>query len=411
MSQNNKPSDDHNDGPLTGVRVIELAHIMAGPICGLMLADMGADVVKVEKIATGDDTRRMVPPEIEGESAAFMMMNRNKRGIALDLKHKDGKAVLLKLLEDADVVIENFRHDTMARLGLDYDTLSEINPGLIYCEISGFGRTGPYKERGGFDLVAQGMAGLMSVTGEGPDRPPVKVGPPITDITAGILAAMGVSAAYASRLKTGKGQRVDTSLFEAGITQTFWQSAIAFATGVAPEPMGSAHPLNAPYQSVATKDGWINIGCANQTNWERMLDVIDARELKADPRFATNPERMKHRSELVSTLEKTFVNRTTEEWVGLFNESGFPAGPLLDIPQMHKDPQALSREMIVEVDHPVAGTVKTLGAPVKFHGTPGGIRSAAPVIGQHSREVLLEAGYTNDAIQLLVDSGVLGADS
>ena len=191
---------DVQQGPLTGLRVIELAHIMAGPACGLMLADMGADVVKVEKIGSGDDSRRFLPPAIAGESAAFMMMNRNKRGIALDLKHAQGKAVLLELLKEADVVVENYRHDTMARLGLDYETLSELNPGLIYCEISGFGRTGPYRERGGFDLIAQGMSGLMSVTGEGPDRAPVKIGPPVTDITAGILAAMGVSAAYASKL-------------------------------------------------------------------------------------------------------------------------------------------------------------------------------------------------------------------
>ncbi len=409
MSQSDNTSQDQSHGPLTGVRVIELAHIMAGPICGLMLADMGADVVKVEKIGTGDDTRRMVPPQIEGESAAFMMMNRNKRGIELDLKQEDGKAVLLKLLKDADVVIENFRHDTMARLGLDYDTLSELNPGLIYCEISGFGRTGPYRERGGFDLVAQGMAGLMSVTGEGPNRAPVKIGPPVTDITAGILAAMGVSAAYAARLKTGKGQRVDTSLFEAGITQTFWQSAIAFATGVAPEPMGSAHPLNAPYQSIATKDGWINVGCANQTNWERLLDVIDAQALKEDSRFNSNPDRMANRHELISALEAIFVTRSTDEWVRMLNEVGIPAGPLLNIPQMHNDPQAVSRDMIVEVEHPVAGTVKTLGSPVKFHGTPGGIRQAAPMMGQHSREVLRESGYSDDAIQALVDAGVVGA--
>lgn len=409
VSQGEDLSGEQINGPLTGVRVIELAHIMAGPICSLMLADMGADVVKVEKIGTGDDTRRMVPPEIKGESAAFMMMNRNKRGIALDLKHEDGKAVLLKLLKDADVVIENFRHDTMARLGLDYDTLSELNPGLIYCEISGFGRTGPYSERGGFDLVTQGMAGLMSVTGEGPNRAPVKIGPPVTDITAGILAAMGVSAAYAARLKTGKGQRVDTSLFEAGITQTFWQSAIAFATGVAPEPMGSAHPLNAPYQSIATKDGWINIGCANQINWLRMLEVINAQALKEDPRFATNPDRMANRPELIGALEAIFVTRNTDEWVERLNDAGIPAGPLLDILEMHEDPQAKSRDMIVEVEHPVAGTVKTLGLPVKFHSTPGGVRTAAPVMGQHSREVLREAGYSDDAIQALVDAGVVEA--
>lgn len=401
--------DGHLDnGPLSGVRVIELAHIMAGPICGLMLADMGADVIKVEKIGSGDDTRRMVPPEIEGESAAFMMMNRNKRGIAVDLKHEDGKAVLLNLLKDADVVIENFRHDTMARLGLDYDTLSALNPGLIYCEISGFGRTGPYRERGGFDLVAQGMAGLMSVTGEGPGRAPVKIGPPVTDITAGILAAMGVSAAYSARLKTGKGQRVDTSLFEAGITHTFWQSAIAFATGIAPEPMGSAHPLNAPYQSIATKDGWINIGCANQKNWLRMLDVINATHLAEDKRFSTNQQRMANRHELITELELIFSTRCTDDWVALLNDAGIPAGPLLDILQMHKDPQAVSREMIVEVEHPVAGNVNTLGPPVKFHGTPGGVRQAAPLIGQHSREVLIEAGYSSDEIQTLVETGVLG---
>jgi len=398
-------------GPLTGMRVIELAHIMAGPVCGLMLADMGADVIKVEKLGTGDDSRRFLPPDIEGESAAYMMMNRNKRGVAINLKDEDGKAVLLRLLKDADVVIENYRHDTMARLGLDYETLSGINPGLIYCEISGFGRTGPYRERGGFDLIAQGMSGLMSITGEGPGRTPVKVGPPVTDITAGILGAMGVSAAYASKLQTGKGQRVDTSLFEAGITHTFWQSAIAFATGTAPEPMGSAHPLNAPYQSIATQDGWVNVGAANQTNWLGMLDVIDSQHLGEDPRFATNPDRMAHRQELVSELETVFLTRKTDTWVQLLNEAGIPAGPLLDIAQMHEDRQAIAREMVVEVDHPIAGTVKTLGAPVKFHGTPGGIRCAAPLLGQHTIEVLTEIGYDLDAVQAFVDAGVVGCST
>jgi len=405
-AQENAPA-----GPLVGLRVIELAHIMAGPVCGLMLADMGADVVKVEKIGTGDDSRRFLPPAIEGESAAFMSMNRNKRGIALDLKHEDGKAVLLKLLKDADVVIENYRHDTMARLGLDYDTLSAINPGLIYCEISGFGRTGPYRERGGFDLIAQGMSGLMSVTGEGPDRTPVKVGPPVTDITAGILGAMGVSAAYANKLQTGKGQRVDTSLFEAGITHTFWQSAISFATGVAPQPMGSAHPLNAPYQSFATGDGWVNVGAANQANWIRMLTVIDAEHLKDDPRFITNQDRMAHRFELEKALEAVFITKPTDMWVTLLNDAGIPAGPILNVPQMHDDPQAIYREMITEVDHPVAGNVKTLGSPVKFHGTPGGVKRAAPLLGQHSVEVLVEAGYNNTEIENLISIGAVGSNS
>jgi len=395
-------------GPLQGMRVIELAHIMAGPVCGLMLADMGADVIKVEKIGDGDDSRRFLPPDIEGESAAYMMMNRNKRGIALDLKQEAGKAVLLKLLKNADVVIENYRHDTMKRLGLDYDTLKSLNPGLIYCEISGFGRTGPYVERGGFDLIAQGMSGLMSITGEGPGRSPVKVGAPITDITAGILGAMGVSAAYACKLQTGIGQRVDTSLFEAGITQTFWQSAIAFASQISPQPMGSAHPINAPYQSVATRDGWVNIGAANQANWLRMLDVIDAVHLGEDPRFLTNQDRMAHREELASELSVVFKTRTTDAWVQSLNDAGIPAGPILDIQQMHNDPQAQARQMVVDVEHPKAGRMKTLGAPVKFHGTPGGVKSAAPLLGQHSVEVLLEAGYSDEEVQQLIDAGVIG---
>lgn len=394
-------------GPLQGMRVIELAHIMAGPVTGLMLADMGADVIKVEKINGGDDSRRFLPPDIAGESAAFMMMNRNKRGIALDLKHEEGKQVLLGLLKEADVVIENYRHDTMVRLGLDYDTLRQLNPGLIYCEISGFGRTGPYRERGGFDLIAQGMSGLMSVTGEGPGRAPVKVGPPITDITAGILGAMGISAAYASKLQTGLGQRVDTSLFEAGITQTFWQSAIMFATGLAPEPMGSAHPINAPYQSIGTADGWVNIGAANQANWERMLTVIEAEHLQEDARFTDNASRREHRQELVAALEIVFKLRSTDEWVQCLNEAGIPAGPVLNVGQMHQDPQALSREMVTEVEHPLAGRMKTLGAPVKFHGTPGGVVRAAPVLGQHSVEVLLEAGYAQAEVDVLIEKGVV----
>ena len=274
-------------GPLSGMRVIELAHIMAGPVCGLMLADMGADVIKVEK-PTGDDSRRFVPPQIGGESAAYMMMNRNKRGIALNLKDPQAVDILRKLLAEADVVIENYRKGTMEKLGLSYEELAAVNPRLIYCEISGFGRTGPYAERGGFDLIAQGMSGLMSITGEGPGRPPVKVAAPISDINAGILGAMGVSAAYANMLQTGLGQKVDTSLFEAAITQTYWQSAIAFATGNKPEPLGSAHPLNAPYQAFQTSDGWINVGAANQSNWLRFLDVIQ--DFRRTPReFRTCP--------------------------------------------------------------------------------------------------------------------------
>lgn len=388
--------------PLHGMTVIELAHVMAGPVCGLMLADMGANVIKVEKTDGGDDSRRMVPPAIEGESAAFMMVNRNKRGIAVDLKTHGGKDVLRRLLETSDCVIENFRHDTMRRLDLGYESLKALNPGLIYCEISGFGRTGPYARRGGFDLIAQGMSGLMSITGEGPGRPPVKVGAPVTDITAGILAAMGCAAAYAGKLRTGQGQRVDTSLFEAGITQTYWQSAIGFATGGSPGPLGSAHPLNAPYQAFATSDGWITIGAANQTNWLRLLDVLQARDLAGDSRFASNEARMANLEILQAALGEYFARHPTAHWCELLERAGVPAGPVMDIQQMHHDEHALAREMIVETGHVLAGPVKGIGAPVKFHEAAPFTTRPAPALGQHTREVLGEFGMSAHQIDELI---------
>jgi crotonobetainyl-CoA:carnitine CoA-transferase CaiB-like acyl-CoA transferase len=285
-------STQKRTGPLEGLKVIDLSHIMAGPACSMLLADMGADVIKVEKIPGGDDARRMVPPTVGDESAAFLIMNRNKRGIALDLKTEAGRGVLSRLLKDADVLIENYRLGTMEKMGFGYETLHALNPKLVYCSISGFGRTGPYADRGGFDLVAQGMTGLMSITGEGPGGPPMKAGAPVTDITAGILACVGVLAALHARASSGQGQMVDTSLFEAGITHTYWHSAICFATGQAPGPMGSAHPLNAPYQAFPASDGWINIGAANQENWLRLLAALEAPELGNDPRFANNAQRM-----------------------------------------------------------------------------------------------------------------------
>ncbi len=396
-------------GPLAGLKVIELAHIMAGPVCGLMLADMGADVIKVEKVPGGDDSRRFLPPEIDGESAAFMMMKRNKRGIAVDLKHDDVKAVLRRLLHDADVVIENYRRDTMDRLGLGYEALKRENPGLIYCEISGFGRTGPYADRGGFDLIAQGMSGLMSITGEGPGRPPVKIGAPVSDTTAGILGALGVIAAYVHRMRTGMGQRVDTSLFEAAITHTYWQSAIAFATGDSPGPMGSAHPLNAPYQAFRTKDGWINVGAANQANWLRLLEVIEAPELAGDGRFADNQARITNLEALVELLAPYFAARPTGDWLARLEAAGVPAGPVLSVGQMHADPHALARGMVTEVAHPKAGRVKTLGLPIAFSETPGKVARGAPLYGEHSRAVLAELGYGEAEIEQLIEAGVVAA--
>jgi crotonobetainyl-CoA:carnitine CoA-transferase CaiB-like acyl-CoA transferase len=396
-------------GPLAGVKVVELAHIMAGPVCGLMLADLGADVIKVEKIPGGDDTRRMVPPKIGDESAAFMMMNRNKRGIAVDLKKPEGVEILRKLLRGADVLIENHRRGTMERLGLGYEALARDNPGLVYCSVSGFGRTGPYADRGGFDLIAQGMSGLMSITGEGPGRPPVKVGAPVTDITAGILGAMGVLAAYISRLKTGRGQIVDTSLFEAGIVHTYWQSAICLATGISPGAMGSAHPLNGPYQAFPTADGWLNLGAANQKNWEKLCDVIAAPELNEDPRFKDNAGRMGNLAALSALLDEKFRMRTTAEWLAVLERAGVPAGPVLSIAEMHADPQAQAREMVPTVTHGSVGDVKTIGIPVKFSDTPAAVRRGAPRFGEHTREVLLSLGYSAADVERLLRAGAVAA--
>ncbi len=394
-------------GPLTGLKVIELAHIMAGPTCGMMLADMGADVIKVEKVPGGDDARRMIPPQIDDESAAFMMMNRNKRGIAIDLKNDGGRAVLRRLIEDTDVLIENYRKGTMEKFELGYDALRELNPGLIYCEISGFGRTGPYAEHGGFDLIAQGMSGLMSVTGEGPGRAPVKCGAPMTDITAGILGAMGVLGAYINRLRSGNGQRVDTSLFEAGIVHTYWQSAIAFATGEAPAAMGSAHPLNAPYQAFQTQDGWITVGAANQNNWLKLLTALNAAPLKDDPRFQSNDARMRNLEALQQELAAIFRNRTSTEWLDRLQRAGVPAGPILDVIQMHHDPQTMSRGMVQTVDHSRVGGVHTLGHPVRYSDTPAELRRGAPVYGEHTRAILAEHGYTREQTQILIDQGAV----
>ena len=394
-------------GPLAGLTVIELAHIMAGPVCGRMLADMGADVIKVERVPGGDTARGFIPPDIDGEPAAFMMMNRNKRGIAVDLKTEQGREIVRKLLATADVVIENYRKGTMERLGLGYDVLSAENPGLIYCEVSGFGRSGPLADLGGFDLVAQGMSGLMSITGESPDRPPVKCGPPVTDITAGILAAMGTLAAVVERNKSGKGQRVDTSLFEAGITQTFWQSAIALATGESPGPMGSAHPLNAPYEAFQTKDGWLTLGGSSQVVWKRLPAVVERLELLDDPRFAENQHRMSHRAELHDELSSAFATRTTADWLERLEAAGVPAGPVLSIGQMLEHPQTLARDMVVSARHSKLGDTKTLGFPVKFSETPASVDTGAPVLGEHTAEVLRNLGYSDATIASLLDEGIV----
>lgn len=396
-------------GPLAGLRVIEMAHVMSGPVGGLFLADMGADVIKVEKVDGGDDTRRTVPPAINGEAASFMILNRNKRGVAVDAKSPEGREVIRRLMSTADVVLENYRPGALKRMGLSYDDIREINPGLIYCTISGFGNDGPYAQRAGYDLISQGMSGLMSLTGEGPGREPVKVGVPVGDVTAGILAATGILAAYIEKLRTGQGQYVDTSLLEASMIHTYWPAALAFATGKSAGPMGSAHPIAAPYQAFRTSDGWVNIGAIGNSNWARVSEVLDLPSLKTDPRFADNAGRMANRSELVSVIEQALQSRRTEEWVIEFERAGVPAGPVRNMIQVLEDPHTIARKMVVEVDHPIAGKVKGLGCPIKFSHGDGVTNKPAPLLGQHTQEVLLEAGFTPDEIARLCEDKVVSA--
>jgi crotonobetainyl-CoA:carnitine CoA-transferase CaiB-like acyl-CoA transferase len=393
-------------GPLHGIHVIELAQIMAGPTCGLLLADMGADVITLEKLPGGDDTRGYREPAVSGEPASFMMLNRNKRSIALDLKAPGGVDVAKRLIAGADVVIENYRRDTLDKLGLGYSVLAALNPRLIYCAISGYGRTGPYADKGGFDLIAQGFAGIMSITGE-PGGPPAKSGTSVADINAGILAALGIVGALLERATTGRGQLVETSLMEAAVQQTYWQAAMFFATGINAGPTGSAHILTAPYQAFATRDGWINVGGANQANWERIARVIGRPELIGDPRFARNSDRMRNTTELTTLISERLRERPSADWLHDFEAAGVPVGPVNRIGDMLTDPQVAARNMVVEVDHPRAGRTRSLGMPIKFGTGAADMTRPAPLFGQHSREILAGLGYSADDIAALERSGTV----
>jgi crotonobetainyl-CoA:carnitine CoA-transferase CaiB-like acyl-CoA transferase len=383
---------------LKGIRVLEMSQIMAGPTCGLLLADLGAEVIKVEKTTGGDDTRRFLPPDINGEAAAFMMMNRNKKGIALNLKDKDGIEIFKRMVKNSDVVLENFRKGTLEKLGIGYDVISKINPKIILCEISGYGRTGPYADKGGFDLVAQGMSGLMSITGESKDKPPMKVGAPITDITAGLLATSGILAALVHRNKTGEGQKVDTSLFEAGIVHTYWQSAIAGATGESPGPLGSAHPLTAPYQAFKTKDKWITVGASNQNTWLMLLKAIDRMDLQENEMFSSNFNRKENIIQLVEILNSELVKKTSKEWLKIFDNNGLPCGPINSINEMFVDPQTIEREMIIDVDNKKAGKSKAIGMPIKFSKSKTEKSKGAPNLGEHTKEIMKIFDYNDKQI-------------
>jgi crotonobetainyl-CoA:carnitine CoA-transferase CaiB-like acyl-CoA transferase len=391
-------------GPLAGVKVLECAQIMAGPSCGALLADLGADVIKVEKIAGGDDARAYREPRIAGVSAPFLVMNRNKRGIALDLKHPDGRDALLRLVDSADVLVENFRPGTLDKLGLGWDALHARRPELIYCSITGYGLQGPLADAGGFDLVAQAFAGLMSITGE-PGRAPVKVGSSVADLNAGLLATSGILAAYVHRLKTGEGQRVDTSLMEAALHQTGWHASVWFATGTSPGPLGSGHVLTAPYQAFHARDRWIVIGGANQANWTRICEVLGHPEWKVDPRFVDNAARMANLDALVAAIDAVLGTRDAADWLAAFEAAGVPAGPVHSIGDALSHPQTRARGMVVELDHPQAGRTAAIGPPLKFSATPASVTRAAPLLGEHTREVLREHGWGDAAIDALIDGG------
>lgn len=398
--------DEPPHGPLTGVRVLDLTQVMAGAYCSMLLADMGADVVKVERPDRGDETRGMGATVDIEESPAFAAMNRNKRGLALDLKDPRGADVLRSLVAGADVLVENFRPGTLERLGLGYEPLKEIRPELIYCSISGFGATGPYSSQGGFDLVAQAMSGLISMTGE-PGGGPVKVGVPICDLNAGLFGAYGVLSAYVHRLRTGEGQLVDTSLLEAGIAYTVWETAALFSTGEVARPLGSAHRLSAPYEVLPTADGWIAIGAANQRNWVRLCSVLGLPELTTDARFVDNRSRMAHRTELADELGERLRERATADWLTDLTAAGVPSGPLYDLDEVYADPQVRARGMLVSTQHPRIGETRHIGPPVKLSVTPAGIRRPAPLLGQHSRDVLAEAALSTAEVDQLVAAGVV----
>ncbi len=385
---------------LDGLRILELTQVMAGPFCGQVLADMGADVIKVEP-PEGDTTRRSLGFRMRGDdTAAFLAVNRNKRSLTLDLKSGDHQAVFHRLVRDADVVLENYRPGVAARLGADWETLSALNPRLVYASVSGFGQTGPYAQRPGYDLIAQGLSGVMSVTGE-PGGDPVKCGIPIGDLSAGLFCAVAILSAVVARERTGRGQRIDTSLFEGALALSIWETAELWATGRVPEPLGSAHRLTAPYQALRTRDGHITVGGNTQPLWERLCEAIGRPELIGDPRFASNDERMEHRAELVAELETATAARDADEWVAALGEAGVPCGPIHDYRQVFEDPHTQARKMEVELEHPVEGTIRALGIPVKLSDTPGAIRRPAPLLGEHTAEVLREAGLSDAEIAAL----------
>ncbi|MDR7522736.1 MAG: CoA transferase [Armatimonadota bacterium] len=392
--------------PLSDLLVVDLTRALAGPYCTLMLGDLGARVIKVETPETGDDTRGWGPPFLNGESTYFLGINRNKESLTLNLKHPEGQEVLRRLLVRGDVLVENFRPGTMDRFGFGHATVSALNPRLVYCSISGFGQDGPYRERVAYDLILQGMGGLMGITGE-EGGPPVKVGVAVTDIAAGMFAAYGILAALRVRDRTGQGQHVDVSMLDGQVAWMTYQAGYYFATGENPKRLGSAHPSLVPYQAFRTQDGYINIAVGSEAIWSRFVVAVGAPHLADDPRFRTNPDRVRHRDALIPLLEPIFAARATGEWVSIMEQAGVPAGPIYLLSDLFADPQVHHRQMVVEVDHPRAGRIRQTGVPVKFSATPGRIAAPPPLLGQHTDAILRELGYSVGAIAALRDHGAI----
>jgi crotonobetainyl-CoA:carnitine CoA-transferase CaiB-like acyl-CoA transferase len=389
---------------LEGIRVLDVTQVMAGPFCAMQLCDMGADVIKVEPPG-GDSTRRMAGASGR-DSAGFNAVNRGKRGIVLDLGTPRGRDVMHRLLANTDILIENYRPGVMRRFGLDYATLANEFPALIYASISGYGQTGPDASKGGFDLIAQGVSGLMSITGE-PGRPPVKVGVPLTDLGAALFALSAILAALHYRNRTGLGQYIDTSLVEAGIALSVWESAEYFGQGAAPEPLGSAHRMLAPYQAIRCADGYITLAGGTDRLFPRLCEVLGHPEWATEPGFANDTLRVRNRAALVARIEAITADEPRDRWLARFDEAGIPCGPIHSYAETFADPQVLARGMVVDIDHPTLGPLRTLGSPIKMSATPPVANRRAPLLGEHTREVLREAGCGETEIRdVMVECGL-----
>lgn len=389
---------------LDGITVLDATQVMAGPYCAMLLADMGARVIKVEPPA-GDSTRTMAGAR-GNDSPAFNAVNRGKLGLVLDLQQPKGREVFAHLATSVDIVIENYRPGVMARMGLDYEHLSLGNPRLIYASISGHGQTGPWASKGGFDLIAQGLSGVMSVTGTAGDAP-VKVGVPLTDLGAGLFALIGVLAALHHRSKTGRGQHVDTALVDAGLALSVWEVTDYFSSGQVPGPLGSAHRMTAPYQAFLCKDGYVTIGAANERNFTKLARLLGHPEWITDVRFSADHLRVQHRDELASMINAVTAREPRAFWIERLDEAGVPCGPILDYEDALTTPQALAREMTVDVEHPTLGSLRTLGTPIKMSDTPLNPKRRAPLLGEHTDDVLRGAGYSEKEIGQLRLTGTV----